>query len=123
VTALTAIRDLGVGIALDDFGTGQSSLSLLQSCPIDILKVDKSFVDEISAHGPRPVIAAALITVSAEMQLTAVAEGVETLEQAEQLFQLGYRYAQGFYFAYPMNPADLERTLNAPRATASLAAV
>jgi diguanylate cyclase len=108
---LTAIQRLGVHIALDDFGTGHSSLSMLTSCPVDILKVDKSFVDGIGAADPRPVIATALISVSAELNLMAVAEGVETADQADLLYQLGYRHAQGYLFARPMAPADLRQVI------------
>jgi diguanylate cyclase (GGDEF)-like protein len=100
-----AIAALGVKIALDDFGTGHSSLGLLRTCPADILKVDKSFVDDVTRGGEPAVIVAALLTISDGMRLRAVAEGVETAEQAAELHRLGYRYAQGYYYARPM-PAD-----------------
>jgi diguanylate cyclase (GGDEF)-like protein len=102
VEAVNAIRALGVRVALDDFGTGHSSLGLLQTCPVDILKVDKSFVDNITLAGRHSVIAAALINVSEALNLTAIAEGVETAEQADTLFRLGYRLAQGYYFGRPV---------------------
>jgi diguanylate cyclase (GGDEF)-like protein len=102
VTTLLEIRRLGVRIALDDFGTGYSSLSLLQTVPVDILKVDKSFVDDITTPGRDTVIAAALIHVADGLGLTAVAEGVETAEQAAELYRLGYRYAQGYHFGRPV---------------------
>ncbi|MET0425764.1 MAG: EAL domain-containing protein [Actinoplanes sp.] len=105
LTELQAIADLGVSIALDDFGTGHSSLGLLRTCPVDVLKVDKSFVDDIVGDGPQAVIAAALIGICDGMRLRAVAEGVETAEQAAELHRLGYRFAQGYHFARPM-PAD-----------------
>jgi diguanylate cyclase len=100
--ALNAVDRLGVRIALDDFGTGHSSLGLLQTVPVDILKVDKSFVDSIALAGRHAVIATALIHVSDGLGLTAVAEGVETAEQAAQLYRLGYRYAQGYHFGRPV---------------------
>ncbi|WP_239152045.1 putative bifunctional diguanylate cyclase/phosphodiesterase [Virgisporangium aurantiacum] len=102
--AIDALHDLhrhGVRIALDDFGTGYSSLGLLQTVPVDILKVDKSFVDGIAVAGRESVIARALIGVSTGLGLTAVAEGVETAEQANELYRMGYRYAQGYYFGRP----------------------
>ncbi|MDI6099518.1 bifunctional diguanylate cyclase/phosphodiesterase [Actinoplanes sp. NEAU-A12] len=105
VAALHELRALGVRIALDDFGTGHSSLRLLQTVPVDILKVDKSFVDDITGAGEHRVIAEALIHVSAGLGLTAVAEGVETAEQAEVLYRLGYRLLQGYHFGRPV-PAD-----------------
>jgi diguanylate cyclase (GGDEF)-like protein len=104
---LARIQQLGVKVALDDFGTGHSSLSLLQTCPADIVKVDKSFVDEISSLESHPVIVAALVRLCAELQLTAVAEGVETIDQAQHLYRLGYRHAQGFLFARPMTATQL----------------
>jgi EAL domain-containing protein (putative c-di-GMP-specific phosphodiesterase class I) len=106
--AMQAVRDLhalGVRIALDDFGTGHSSLGLLQTVPVDVLKVDKSFVDGITMAGRHAVIATALIQVSQGLGLTAVAEGVETAEQAEALYRMGYRRAQGYHFGRPS--ADL----------------
>jgi diguanylate cyclase (GGDEF)-like protein len=102
LTELRAIAALGVSIALDDFGTGHSSLGLLRTCPADILKVDKSFVDDTEG-GQQAVVVAALIGICDGLGLRAVAEGVETAEQAAELHRLGYRYAQGYYFARPMS--------------------
>jgi diguanylate cyclase (GGDEF)-like protein len=104
---LRAIAAQGVKIALDDFGTGHSSLGLLRTCPADILKVDKSFVDDIVAGGHEAVVAAALIRICDGMRLRAVAEGVETADQAAELYRLGYRYAQGYYYGRPMTAADI----------------
>jgi diguanylate cyclase (GGDEF)-like protein/PAS domain S-box-containing protein len=99
---LNRISRLGVGIALDDFGTGHSSLGLLRTCPVDIIKVDKTFIDDITGPPEKTAIAASLLHIARAMNLTAVAEGVETTEQATALEQLGYRYAQGFLYARPM---------------------
>jgi predicted signal transduction protein with EAL and GGDEF domain len=104
--ALNEVHRLGVRIALDDFGTGHSSLRLLQTVPVDILKVDKSFVDSIALAGRHAVIARALIDVSNGLNLVAVAEGVETAEQAAELYRLGYRYVQGYYFGRPAAEPD-----------------
>jgi diguanylate cyclase (GGDEF)-like protein len=106
VTTLHEIRKLGVRIALDDFGTGHSSLGLLQTVPVDILKVDKSFVDNVTEAGRHSVIAEALIQISAGLGITAVAEGVETAEQADALYRLGYRLLQGYYFSRPVAEPD-----------------
>jgi diguanylate cyclase (GGDEF)-like protein len=100
--ALRAVKALGVRIALDDFGTGHSSLGLLRTAPVDVLKVDKSFVDDLALPGGQSVIATALIDVSNHLRLTAIAEGVETAEQADALYRMGYRYFQGFYFGLPL---------------------
>jgi diguanylate cyclase (GGDEF)-like protein len=104
VAALVAISGLGVRISLDDFGTGHSSLGLLRSCPVDVLKVDKSFVDDITGSSGEAVIATAMIQIADGLRLSAVAEGVETGEQAARLYELGYRLAQGYHFARPMRP-------------------
>ncbi|MEU4421772.1 bifunctional diguanylate cyclase/phosphodiesterase [Actinoplanes sp. NPDC024001] len=105
VEALHQLRAIGVRVALDDFGTGHSSLRLLQTVPVDILKVDKSFVDGITGTGEQRVIAEALIHVSRGLGLTAVAEGVETAEQAAILHHLGYRLLQGYHFGRPADAA------------------
>jgi diguanylate cyclase len=109
VDVLNELHALGVRIALDDFGTGQSSLSLLQTLPADVLKVDKSFVDNITEAGRPAVIATALIQVAGGLGLTAVAEGVETAEQADELYRLGYRLAQGYHFGKPVAEPELIR--------------
>jgi diguanylate cyclase (GGDEF)-like protein/PAS domain S-box-containing protein len=102
VRVLNELHHMGVRLALDDFGTGHSSLGLLRICPVDILKVDKSFIDDVTGPPHRAAIAVSLLHITRAMNLVAVAEGVETAEQAETLRQLGYAYAQGFLFARPM---------------------
>jgi diguanylate cyclase (GGDEF)-like protein len=112
--AVRALRDLdalGVRIALDDFGTGHSSLTLLQTVPVHVLKVDKSFVDNITMAGRHAVIATALIQVADGLGLSAVAEGVETAEQAAELYRMGYRWAQGYHFGRPMPPAGISEAV------------
>jgi diguanylate cyclase (GGDEF)-like protein len=105
---LREIMGLGVRVALDDFGTGHSSLTLLQTVPAHVLKVDKSFIDEITAGGRQAVISTALIEIAAGLGMTAVAEGVETAEQAAELYRLGYRLAQGYYFGRPAEDLPAE---------------
>ena len=105
--AVRALADQGLSIALDDFGTGQSSLSLLVECPVSWLKVDKSFVDGVTTDSPQAVIVDSLIGITEGLRMQAVAEGVETAEQAERLHRAGYRYAQGFHFARPMTDSDI----------------
>jgi predicted signal transduction protein with EAL and GGDEF domain len=105
--AITAIRALGVLVALDDFGTGHSSLGLLRTCPIDVLKVDKSFVDGVGQSPEQEAIVTSLSQIGTAMRLQVVAEGVETAEQAARLHVLGYRFAQGFYFARPLPAEDI----------------
>jgi diguanylate cyclase (GGDEF)-like protein/PAS domain S-box-containing protein len=114
--AVATMRAMGVKIALDDFGTGHSSLGLLRTCPIDVLKVDKSFVDGVGQSVEQEAIVTSLSQIGTAMRLEVVAEGVETASQAERLHVLGYRYAQGFHFARPMPPADVEARVLSPTA-------
>ncbi|MEV0900580.1 EAL domain-containing protein [Actinoplanes sp. NPDC049802] len=105
--ALQDLHEMGVRLALDDFGTGQSSLSLLRAFPVDVLKLDKSFVDGIAdgADRGRLAVAAAVAQLVEHLDLKAVAEGIETLAQLERLRDMGYRYGQGYLMAKPL-PAD-----------------
>jgi EAL domain-containing protein (putative c-di-GMP-specific phosphodiesterase class I) len=111
-TLLDIVR-MGVKVALDDFGTGHSSLGLLRTVPADTLKVDKSFVDGIGGTGEETVIATAMIQITDGLHLQAVAEGVETAEQATTLHRLGYRFAQGYHFSRPLSPEQVGEHLAA----------
>jgi diguanylate cyclase (GGDEF)-like protein len=104
---LHALHEMGVRLALDDFGTGQSSLSLLRAFPVDVLKLDKSFVDGIADGEDRGrlAVAAAVAQLAEYLQLSAVAEGIESEAQLNRLRDMGYRLGQGFYMAKPL-PAD-----------------
>jgi diguanylate cyclase (GGDEF)-like protein len=105
---LNALHEMGVRLALDDFGTGQSSLSLLRAFPVDVLKLDKSFVDGIADGEDRGrlAVAAAVAQLAEYLQLSAVAEGIESGTQLERLRDMGYRLGQGFYMAKPMPPEE-----------------
>jgi diguanylate cyclase (GGDEF)-like protein/PAS domain S-box-containing protein len=105
--ALEALERLGVWIALDDFGTGQSSLGLLRTCPVNVIKLDKSFVDEVTTSDQRAAVATAVLQMADALGLIAVAEGIETAEQATRLAEIGYRRAQGYHFARPLPAAEL----------------
>lgn len=99
---LHSLRAHGIHIALDDFGTGSSSLTLLRELPVDSLKVDKSFVDHVTAQ-PRDAVLVRMLTDAAHaLGLTVCAEGVETMEQARQLTAIGVEYAQGWTFGRPL---------------------
>jgi diguanylate cyclase (GGDEF)-like protein/PAS domain S-box-containing protein len=100
---LTALKNLGVSIAIDDFGTGYSSLSYLRRFPVDILKIDKSFVDSVAHHGT--ALVRAIVHMGASLQMTTVAEGIEDDGQAAALEELGCDVGQGYLFARPV-PAD-----------------
>jgi diguanylate cyclase (GGDEF)-like protein len=101
---LQALHEMGVRLALDDFGTGQSSLSLLRAFPVDVLKLDKSFVDGVAdgADRGRIAVAAAVVQLAEHLGLKAVAEGIESEAQRERLRAMGYRYGQGFLMGRPM---------------------
>jgi diguanylate cyclase (GGDEF)-like protein len=105
VARLEHLKELGVRLAVDDFGTGYSSLSYLQLFPIDILKIDRSFVAGIDGDAEDSALARAIVRLAQTLQLVAVAEGVETEGQLERLKELGCRYAQGFLLAMPQ-PAE-----------------
>lgn len=102
---LVELRSLGVRIAIDDFGTGQSSLSYLSQLPVDVLKVDKSFIDRVTLHGQDAALTKAIIEMSQSMQLTTVAEGVESAEQARWLTDARCMLGQGYLWAKPV-PID-----------------
>jgi EAL domain-containing protein (putative c-di-GMP-specific phosphodiesterase class I) len=101
---LRALRDRGVKIAIDDFGTGYSSLSYLRKFPVDALKIDQSFVRQISTSGDDTTIVAAIIAMARSLRLRVVAEGVETLEELEFLRANQCDEAQGFYVSRPISP-------------------
>ncbi len=104
---LTRLKQLGVSLAIDDFGTGYSSLSYLQRYPIDILKIDKTFVDTIDKGGDGAVLASAIVALGETLRLDTVAEGIETEAQRGTLIELGCAFGQGFLFAPPLSAEDL----------------
>ena len=108
---LHALKALGLRLAIDDFGTGYSSLSYLRQFPIDVLKIDKSFIDGVARSGHEAALARTIIALAETLTLHCVAEGVETSAQLAQLRGLGCGYAQGYLFARPMTPALLTAQL------------
>ncbi|RMF14160.1 MAG: bifunctional diguanylate cyclase/phosphodiesterase [Alphaproteobacteria bacterium] len=108
---LGALREGGVRIALDDFGTGYSSLNYLHRFPIDFVKIDRSFIADLTQDSARRKIMKAFITLAESLDLTLVAEGIETREQCLTLQELGCRQGQGFLFARPMPAEEIERLL------------
>ena len=101
VEALHELKEFGVKVAIDDFGTGFSSMSYLQQLPLDRLKVDRSFVNEINS-GKSAFIAETIVTLGNKLGLSTIAEGVEKREQASYMLKLGCDEAQGYLFAKPM---------------------
>ena len=108
---LVDLKGLGVRIAVDDFGTGYSSLSYLHRFPVDILKIDRSFVSEVDRGMERQAMAKAIIVLADALHLTTVAEGIERESQAEQLRALGCQRGQGYLLAEPMGEHEFIRFL------------
>ena len=107
LVVLRALKGLGVLLAIDDFGTGYSSLSYLQRFPLDILKVDRMFVQELESDSGGREIVSAVISLAHALGLEVVAEGVETERQLEILRSLECDFAQGFLFSRPVPAAEL----------------
>jgi EAL domain-containing protein (putative c-di-GMP-specific phosphodiesterase class I) len=102
VDVLARLRGLGVQVAVDDFGTGYSSLAYLKRFPVDMLKVDKSFVDGLGENLEDTAIVEAVIRLAHALGLRTVAEGIETTGQLDQLRALGCELGQGYYFSRPL---------------------
>ena len=102
IQRLTELKALGVRLAVDDFGTGYSSLNYIRRFPVDILKVDKSFVDGVNRGGEESALSAAIIELAGILKLRPVAEGIERADQLEKLLALACDLGQGYYFARPL---------------------
>lgn len=99
---LRDLKALGLNLAIDDFGTGYSSLGYLQQFPIDVLKIDRTFVDAVGMEDEDPILARAIIALGRTLQIETIAEGVERPEQRERLGALGCTLGQGYLFARPL---------------------
>ena len=107
------LRDQGVQIAIDDFGTGFSSLSYLRKFPIDALKIDQSFVSQVTSAGDETSIVAAVISMARSLQLRVVGEGVETVDQLRFLQAQDCDEVQGYFFGRPVPPGEFAELLRA----------
>lgn len=106
---ISKLQEAGVQIALDDFGTGYSSFGVLKEDFVDSIKIDKSFIDNIPDEKVSSIIASTMVNVGKELDLTVIAEGVETKEQATYLIEIGCNYGQGYLFSRPVSgPKILE---------------
>ncbi len=119
---LDRLKGLGVSLAMDDFGTGYSSLAYLQQLPIDILKIDRSFVSEMMVDKDKRAIVRTVLSLARALGMRTTAEGVETAEISQVLRRLGCSVGQGYYFARPMAEDDAYAFLCADRATATASA-
>jgi EAL domain-containing protein (putative c-di-GMP-specific phosphodiesterase class I) len=109
--AFLELDELGVSVALDDFGTGYSSLSYLRRFPIHRLKIDRSFVARIPDDPEDMAVTAAIVAMAHQLLLPVVGEGVETIEQAQSLTEIGCDELQGYLFSKPVSASDFERFL------------
>ncbi len=112
-TVLTGLHSLGVKLAIDDFGTGHSSLGYLARFPIDIIKIDQSFVRDIDRDPVKSAIVSAVVALAQAIGSTTVVEGIETLPELEQMKKLGCDAAQGFYFSRPLPAGAFDELLRA----------
>ena len=117
ISTMYQIKEMGIAIAIDDFGTGYSSLSYLKRFPIDILKVDRSFVMDIPNDLDDMAITAAVVAMAHKLNLRVVAEGIETKDQLDFLRSNRCEYGQGYLIARPMPISDLESYIQLPRKT------
>ncbi|WP_229076138.1 EAL domain-containing protein [Actinoplanes sp. DH11] len=108
---LTAIKALGVRLAIDDFGTGYSSLAYLRRFPVDIIKIDKSFVDEVGDVPAAAALTHGIIQLGQALQLSTIAEGIEDLDQLTELTDGNCELGQGYYFAEPLTTAGMDELL------------
>lgn len=115
--ALMTLRGLGVGIEIDDFGTGYSSISYLRRLPIDTVKVDQSLIRDIANDSQQSAFVAAILRLIESVGLRTIVEGIETIEQRDQLRRLGCVYGQGYYFSEPVPASQLTDLLSGQRVT------
>ncbi|QJE03619.1 EAL domain-containing protein [Massilia forsythiae] len=118
VELLHRMKVLGIHLSIDDFGTGYSSLSYLSRFPIDVLKIDRSFVNDITEDANDAAIVASIIALAHNLRLSVIAEGVETAEQLDYLRRQGCDEIQGYYFSRPLPAADFEQLLRQRRTLA-----
>ncbi|MEV0977893.1 EAL domain-containing protein [Streptomyces sp. NPDC049915] len=111
---MRSLTDLGIRIAIDDFGTGYSSLSYLREFPISILKIDKSFVDELGRSPEQYALVEGITHLADTLGLKVIAEGVENVRQRDALISMGCRFAQGYLFAEPIGAEEAEQLVLAP---------
>jgi diguanylate cyclase (GGDEF)-like protein/PAS domain S-box-containing protein len=122
VDTMTQLRELGIGLSVDDFGTGYSSLNYLSSLPINSLKIDRSFVEQLQASVPNSEIVRAVVTLGGSLGKSVIAEGIETPAQLQRLREVGCEYGQGFLLARPLPAAQSDALFEARAAGSPLSA-
>ncbi|MHC4990887.1 MAG: EAL domain-containing protein, partial [Planctomycetota bacterium] len=111
IEALRRLKALGVEIHMDDFGTGYSSLSYLHRLPLDVLKIDRAFMNTLSADNSYADVVHTVVALARTLQMRVTVEGVETQEQVAQVRALDCDFAQGFYFSTPLSPDAATRLI------------
>jgi EAL domain-containing protein (putative c-di-GMP-specific phosphodiesterase class I) len=112
-TLLLALQERGIQLCIDDFGTGYSSLSMVHRFPVQVLKIDRSFIHRMTVDQRGAAMVQAILALVHSLEMTAIAEGVETAEQLVQLRQLGCPYAQGVHFSKPLTAENTTALLAA----------
>lgn len=110
IKILKDLRELGISLAIDDFGTGYSSLAYLKRLPINKLKIDKTFIDNVVTDKEDQIVVSAIVSLARNFNLSLIAEGIETIEQANFINKLGCEEYQGYLFSKPLSVFDLENT-------------
>ncbi len=108
---LIALRDNGVQVSLDDFGTGYSSLSYLKKLDIDNIKIDRSFVCNLTSHSDDLALCEAIIVMAHKLNLTVIAEGIDTEQQRRLLAEAGCDFGQGFFYSKAVSATEFEGLL------------
>ena len=118
------LKELGVRLAIDDFGTGYSSLSYLHRFPVDVLKIDRAFVEHLRGEQSDGALVGAIVRIGRSLEMATVAEGVEDAQQVAALRRIGCDLAQGYHFSRPAPPELIDQLLaaEAPRRTRTRAA-
>jgi EAL domain-containing protein (putative c-di-GMP-specific phosphodiesterase class I) len=122
LATLHQLRALGLRIIMDDFGTGYSSLSYLRSFPFDKIKIDRSFINDLSDKKDADIIVQAVTSLASNLNMTTTAEGAETEAQLEKIRAMGCTEIQGFVFSHPQRAEDLARYFKSRGENASSAA-
>jgi EAL domain-containing protein (putative c-di-GMP-specific phosphodiesterase class I) len=112
---LLEFRNNGIEVSIDDFGTGFSSLSYLKAFDIDYLKIDRSFISNLTNNTTDHALVEAIIVMAHKLDIKTIAEGVETQEQQDLLIELGCDYVQGYFYSHPIPAEEFEKLINQQR--------
>lgn len=117
IATMMELKNIGISLSIDDFGTGYSSLNYLQQLPVDVLKIDRTFISDLGRNKSDSAIVRSILALAENFELKVVAEGIETSEQQHILTSLGCHYGQGYYFCMPMSADDVTLHLDEQRQT------